>query len=164
MLVRVRAALTCGTDVKVFRRGYHARMIVPPALFGHELAGDIVAMGRERARISKSASAWWRPIRLLRRMLLLQARQRESVRGSAVQQRRLRRIHPHSGAHRRTEHVRDSRRTSTIRTRRWWSRWPACCAGLEETGLRAGDTVAVIGLGPIGLMFVRLAKACTARA
>ena len=47
MLVRVRAALTCGTDVKVFRRGYHARMIVPPALFGHELAGDIVAMGEE---------------------------------------------------------------------------------------------------------------------
>src|SRR5947209_19694453 len=45
VLVRVRAALTCGTDVKVFRRGYHARMIVPPALFGHELAGDIVAVG-----------------------------------------------------------------------------------------------------------------------
>src|SRR5579875_3844622 len=47
ILVRVRAALTCGTDVKVFRRGYHARMIVPPALFGHELAGDIVEMGAE---------------------------------------------------------------------------------------------------------------------
>jgi L-iditol 2-dehydrogenase len=46
VLVRVQAALTCGTDVKVFRRGYHARMIVPPALFGHELAGDIVAVGR----------------------------------------------------------------------------------------------------------------------
>src|SRR5579871_5307291 len=45
VLVRVKAALTCGTDVKVFSRGYHARMIVPPALFGHELAGDIVAMG-----------------------------------------------------------------------------------------------------------------------
>src|ERR1700746_3674487 len=45
VLVRVRAALTCGTDVKVFRRGYHAKMIVPPALFGHELAGDIVAVG-----------------------------------------------------------------------------------------------------------------------
>ena len=45
VLVRVRAALTCGTDVKVFQRGYHARMIVPPALFGHELAGDIVALG-----------------------------------------------------------------------------------------------------------------------
>src|SRR5881396_4235516 len=45
MLVRVKVALTCGTDVKVFRRGYHARMIVPPAVFGHELAGDVVAVG-----------------------------------------------------------------------------------------------------------------------
>src|ERR1700689_1012136 len=45
VLVRVQAALTCGTDVKVFRRGYHARMIQPPALFGHELAGDVVAVG-----------------------------------------------------------------------------------------------------------------------
>src|SRR6202041_3909380 len=45
VLVRVHAALTCGTDVKVFRRGYHARMIVPPALFGYELAGDMVAVG-----------------------------------------------------------------------------------------------------------------------
>src|SRR5271169_6306760 len=47
VLVRVRTALTCGTDVKVFRRGYHARMIQPPALFGHELAGDIAAMGSD---------------------------------------------------------------------------------------------------------------------
>ncbi|MBV9305729.1 MAG: alcohol dehydrogenase catalytic domain-containing protein, partial [Acidobacteriaceae bacterium] len=45
LLVRVKAALTCGTDVKVFLRGYHAKMIQPPALFGHEMAGDIVACG-----------------------------------------------------------------------------------------------------------------------
>ena len=42
LVVRVGAALTCGTDLKVFRRGYHARMIVPPALFGHEMAGTVV--------------------------------------------------------------------------------------------------------------------------
>src|ERR1700675_2514347 len=45
VLVRVQAALTCGTDAKVFRRGYHARMIVPPAPFGHEVAGVIDALG-----------------------------------------------------------------------------------------------------------------------
>src|SRR5689334_7920291 len=39
--VSVQAALTCGTDLKVFRRGYHAKMIVPPAVFGHELSGTI---------------------------------------------------------------------------------------------------------------------------
>jgi L-iditol 2-dehydrogenase len=35
--------------------------------------------------------------------------------------------------------------------------------GLEETGIRPGDSVAIIGLGPIGLMFVRLAKVYGAR-
>jgi len=39
--LRIEAALMCGTDLKVFKRGYHARMIVPPAVFGHELAGVI---------------------------------------------------------------------------------------------------------------------------
>ena len=51
LLVQVRVALTCGTDVKVFRRGYHARMIVPPAVFGHELAGDVVSAGRDLSLI-----------------------------------------------------------------------------------------------------------------
>src|SRR3979411_3338350 len=41
ILVRVKVALTCGTDLKVFRRGYHAKMIVPPAVFGHELSGVV---------------------------------------------------------------------------------------------------------------------------
>ncbi len=43
--IRIAAALTCGTDLKVFKRGYHARMIVPPAAFGHELAGNISELG-----------------------------------------------------------------------------------------------------------------------
>src|SRR5262247_1345130 len=39
--IAIEAALTCGTDLKVFKRGYHAKMIVPPAVFGHELSGVI---------------------------------------------------------------------------------------------------------------------------
>ena len=45
VLVKVNVALTCGTDLKVYQRGYHARMIVPPALFGHELSGVIEEVG-----------------------------------------------------------------------------------------------------------------------
>jgi len=45
ILLRTRAALTCGTDAKVFRRGYHAKMIVPPAVFGHEIAGVVEEVG-----------------------------------------------------------------------------------------------------------------------
>jgi L-iditol 2-dehydrogenase len=45
VLLRIEAALTCGTDAKVYRRGYHARMLTPPTVFGHEAAGTIVAVG-----------------------------------------------------------------------------------------------------------------------
>jgi L-iditol 2-dehydrogenase len=42
---------------------------------------------------------------------------------------------------------------------------PLACVlkGVEDSGVRKGDSVAVIGLGPIGLMFVRLAKTAGAR-
>ena len=40
VLVKVQVALTCGTDLKVYQRGYHAPMIMPPALFGHGMAYD----------------------------------------------------------------------------------------------------------------------------
>src|SRR5258706_993987 len=49
--IRIEAALTCGTDLKVFRRGYHAKMIVPPAVFGHELAGTV-------SEVHPAASGW----------------------------------------------------------------------------------------------------------
>lgn len=45
VVLAVEAALTDGTDLKVYRRGYHAKMIQPPAPFGHEFAGTIVALG-----------------------------------------------------------------------------------------------------------------------
>lgn len=43
VVVRVRAALTCGTDVKFFRRG-HPKFPLPTP-FGHEFSGDIVEVG-----------------------------------------------------------------------------------------------------------------------
>ncbi|MBW4507023.1 MAG: alcohol dehydrogenase catalytic domain-containing protein [Scytonematopsis contorta HA4267-MV1] len=45
VVIRVQAATTCGTDLKVWRRGGHAKMLKPPTLFGHEAAGEIVALG-----------------------------------------------------------------------------------------------------------------------
>lgn len=41
--LRIAAASTCGTDVKVWRRGYHQNMIRPPAVLGHECAGVIAS-------------------------------------------------------------------------------------------------------------------------
>jgi L-iditol 2-dehydrogenase len=45
VVMQVGAATTCGTDLKVWRRGGHAKMLTPPTLFGHEAAGHIVALG-----------------------------------------------------------------------------------------------------------------------
>ena len=158
ILVRVKVALTCGTDVKVFRRGYHARMIVPPAVFGHELAGDVVAVGEGVTKFSVGQRVVAANSAPCERVLLLPARPAESLRGPAVQQRRLRRIHPHS---------RPASSSGTL------TEFPphvgyhdaalieplACVVrGFEETAPRAGDSIAIIGLGPIGLMFVKLAK------
>jgi L-iditol 2-dehydrogenase len=47
VLIKVCVATTCGTDLKVWRRGGHAKMLRPPTLFGHEAAGIIVALGED---------------------------------------------------------------------------------------------------------------------
>jgi L-iditol 2-dehydrogenase len=48
LLVQVRAAPTCGTDVKTYRRGHPK--FPPPFVFGHEFGGDVVAMGADVTR------------------------------------------------------------------------------------------------------------------
>ena len=45
VLVKIDTATTCGTDLKVFLRGGHARMITPPSVFGHEFSGTVTAVG-----------------------------------------------------------------------------------------------------------------------
>ena len=44
VVIEVGAATTCGTDLKAWRRGGHAKMLKLPTLFGHEAAGRIVAI------------------------------------------------------------------------------------------------------------------------
>jgi L-iditol 2-dehydrogenase len=158
VLVRVRAALTCGTDVKVFRRGYHARMIQPPALFGHELAGDIVAMGADvnefhvGQRVVAANSAPCGECYFCRRgqenlcqdLLFNNGAYAEYIR---IPERIVRKNMYEVPAH---VSYQDAALVEPL----------ACVLrGLEETGLRSGDTIAIIGMGPIGMMFVRIAKA-----
>ncbi len=133
VLVRVRAALTCGTDVKVFRRGYHARMIQPPALFGHELAGDIVGDGRAMSRASSIGQ---------RVVAANSAPCGECYYCQRGQENLCDDLLFNNGAYAEyiriperivaKEHASRFRRTSAIRTPRWWSRWPACCAAWKR--------------------------------
>ncbi len=47
MLVRVKAALTCGTDVKMYKRGHPK--VKPPITLGHEFAGIVAEVSQEAA-------------------------------------------------------------------------------------------------------------------
>jgi L-iditol 2-dehydrogenase len=157
ILVRVKVALTCGTDVKVFRRGYHARMIVPPAVFGHELAGDVVAVGEGvdnftvGQRVVAANSAPCEACFFCRRglqnlcedLLFNNGAYAEYIRIPArIVQRNTYLIPNHVG-------YQDAALVEPL----------ACVIrGFEETSPREGDTIAITGLGPIGLMFVKLAK------
>jgi L-iditol 2-dehydrogenase len=51
LLVKIRAALTCGTDLKAFRRGHP--VIPMPGLFGHEFSGIVTEVGRGITRFKK---------------------------------------------------------------------------------------------------------------
>src|ERR1051326_6505534 len=46
VLLLVRWGLTDGSDRKVWKRGYNAKMLRPPAVFGHEVVGEVTAVGK----------------------------------------------------------------------------------------------------------------------
>ena len=160
--VQIEAALTCGTDLKVFKRGYHAKMIVPPAVFGHELAGMIseVRSGEcgvrseewkvgDRVVVANSAPCGGcffcehQQENLCDDLLFLNGAYAQSiVVPSRIAEKNMLRLKPDTA-------FRDAALTEPL----------ACVVqGVEDTRLAAGDRVLIIGAGPIGLMFVALAK------
>ncbi len=153
--VRIEAALTCGTDLKVFKRGYHAKMIVPPAVFGHEFAGVITEVQSpdwrvgDRVVVANSAPCGAcfhcgaNQENLCDDLLFLNGAYAESIVVPArIVEKNLLRLKPET----------DFRDAALVE--------PLACVvqGIEDTAPRAGEHVLVIGAGPIGLMFVALAR------
>lgn len=72
LLVKVEAALTCGTDVKTLRRGHPVMIPRVPTVFGHEFAGSVAKTGagvrgfREGDRVVAANSAPCAQCRLCR--------------------------------------------------------------------------------------------------
>ncbi len=155
--VQIEAALTCGTDLKVFKRGYHARMLIPPTVFGHEFAGVITELAPEvagwrvgeRVAVANSAPCGAcfychnRQENLCDDLLFLNgAYARSIVIPARIVQKNLLRLKPETN-------FRDAALVEPL----------ACVVqGVEDTHLAAGQRVLVIGAGPIGLMFVALAR------
>src|ERR1700722_8404007 len=156
VLVRVEVALTCGTDLKVWKQGSHPRMIEPPALFGHELAGVIELKGsavngglRTGMRVVPSNSAPCTVCFYCRKgqpnlcedLLFNNGAYAEFIRipGRIVRQNMLEIPDGVSFA--------DAAMAEPL----------ACVLrGIYETGIKAGDTAVVIGCGAIGLKFIRI--------
>jgi len=156
VLVRVEVALTCGTDLKVWKQGSHPRMIHPPALFGHELAGVVEDQGRavhggvhRGMRVVPSNSAPCNLCLYCRKgqpnlcedLLFNNGAYAEFIRipGRIVRENML-------------------EIPSTVSFVDAAMAEPLACVlrGIHETGIQPGDTVVVIGCGPIGLKFIRV--------
>ncbi|MBX5321130.1 MAG: zinc-binding dehydrogenase [Candidatus Bathyarchaeota archaeon] len=157
VLVRVRAATTCGTDLKIFQRGYVERVIKLPTVFGHEWAGDVVEVGEGlewpkkgmRVRAGNSAPCLRCTMcqkgkyNLCENMIWLWGGYAEYIkvpaRMVAVNMQEI------------PQHV--SYEEAAVAE-------PLACVlhGVEEVKVRLGDSVAVIGAGPIGLLHLLTVK------
>jgi L-iditol 2-dehydrogenase len=157
VLVRIKAALTCGTDLKVYRQGFHARMIVPPSVFGHELAGIVEEVGHgvesftPGMRVVAANSAPCNNCYFCRKQLPNLCQDLQFINGAYAEFIKI----PERVVRQNLLILPDSLGFSEAALVE-----PLACVlrGIEETGITADDTVVVIGLGPIGLMFVQLLK------
>jgi L-iditol 2-dehydrogenase len=157
IVVEVHAALTCGTDLKVYRRGYHARMLKPPIPFGHELAGTVHQVG-------KGVTAFRPGDRVV---ALNSAPCGECYFCLHSQENLCDNLLFNNGAY--AEYLLIPARIVSRNTLRIPTGIPfehaaltealACVVrGLDECQPQPGDTIAVIGAGPIGLMFMHVAE------
>jgi L-iditol 2-dehydrogenase len=157
LVLRVGAALTCGTDLKVYRRGYHAKMLTLDRLFGHELAGTVVELGDGVTTFSIGD-----------RVLPLNSAPCDACFFCRNNQQNLcDDLLFNNGAY--AEFIRIPARIVQKNTLRIPNTIPfehaalteplACVIrGLEESGATANQTAIVLGAGPIGLLFIHAAS------
>jgi L-iditol 2-dehydrogenase len=151
VLVQVEVALTDGTDAKAFRRGHPVLLGEPPTPFGHELCGIDVATGRRVVAANSAPCGACRQCDRGRETLcenllpLLNGAYAELI------------VVPERIARRNLLPV-----PSTVAPEVAALVEPlACCLhGVARAGIEQGDSVAILGAGPIGLMLA----ACVADA
>jgi len=151
VLVKVKAATTCGTDLKILNRGYVEKIIKLPTIFGHEWAGEVAETGENlewptkgmRIRAGNSAPCLHCAMcqrgkyNLCENMIWLWGAYAEYIKVPA----RMVLVNTQEIP----EHVSFEEAAITE---------PLACVlhGVEEANVKLGDTVAIIGAGPIGLL------------
>ena len=157
VLVKIKAATTCGTDVKIFQRGYVEKIIKLPTIFGHEWAGEVVEVGENldwpekgmRVRAGNSAPCLHCRMcqkgkyNLCENMIWLWGAYAEYIKVPA-----------------RTVMVNMQEIPLHVSFEEAAIAEPLACVlhGVEEANVKLGDTVAIIGAGPIGLLHLLTVK------
>ncbi len=154
--VEVKAAATCGTDLKSYRRGHPKLFPTLPARFGHEFSGVVTAVGdgvtefaagmRVVAANTAPCGQCWACTRgrqsLCENLVFLNGAFAEQV------------VIPRAIVERNTYRMPDSLAFDVAAP---LEPLATVVHGMAESGIELGDTVVVHGAGPIGLMFVQLA-------
>jgi L-iditol 2-dehydrogenase len=158
VVLQIDAALTCGTDVKTLRRGHPVMIPRVPTVFGHEFAGRVAATGagvttvREGDRVvaANSAPCGDCPPCVARRpnlcedLLFVNGAYGEYIA-----------LPPRLVARNLV------RLDSDVSAARAAFAEPLACAllGIERARVESGQTVAVLGHGPLGCLLAMVAAA-----
>jgi len=157
VLVRIRAATTCGTDVKIFQRGYVSGVIDFPSPFGHEWAGDIVEVGKKVEKFSKGMrvrggnSAPCLQCEMCREGRYNLCEDRVWLWGAYAEYIKVPEQIVKLNLHEIPSNLSYEEAALTE---------PLACVlhGALKTNIKPGETVAIIGSGPIGILHLQLAK------
>ena len=162
VLVKVKAALTCGTDVKTFKRGHPVLIKKVPSGFGHEFSGVVEKVGVDikdfkvgdrvvAANTAPCMECYYCRLgeySLCEDLLFLNGAYAEYIKIPA-------RIVKHN--------LIKIPEGVSFEEAAFTEPLANVIHGAEKTEIKAGDTVGIVGLGPIGLLFVRVAKIMGAR-
>lgn len=162
ILVKIKAALTCGTDLKTYRRGHPSIIRTVPSTFGHEFAGDVVEVGKNVTnfkvgdRVVGANSAPCFNCFYCKRKMYSLCENLEFLNGAYSEYVVVPKQIVNYNYHKIPEGL-DYREAALVE--------PLACAlhGIDRTPIKVGETIVVIGVGPIGLMFVKLASLKGAR-
>jgi len=156
VLVRIKSALTCGSDLKTYRRG-HPTMIKKASVFGHEWAGDIVEIGSDVDNFKVGDR-----IVAVNTVPCYRCYYCKLERYSLCEN-----LIYNNGAY--AEYIKVPGKILKKNTYRIPDKIDyreaalleplACVAhGIEESNIKTDDMVVINGAGPIGLMFIALAR------
>ncbi len=162
LLIKVRAALTCGTDLKAYQRGHP---IIPmPGPFGHEFSGTVVKKGRgvrnfregDEIMAAHSAPCLKCPYCKKRIYNLCENIMKTKVMGAFAEYVLL----PAAIVKQNVFH-----KPSTLGFEEAALLEPVACVvhGISPLGIRKGMSAVIVGAGPIGLIHLMLLKAVGAK-